>query len=174
MPVYKVTLPSGACTVQDGNNSVLVFAADANDAKALAGGFSSGDAAPWASATVADVGVEATNFLGVRVEITVTPVAGAPVVFSAEGDGDDTVDDIGAKLAAAGVAAGRTVTYTAGTDVLAVTITTETVTAKTYKKLPGGDDFLVTSMAPTVAGGNVTITPLGTGVNPVFIMGGKS
>lgn len=193
MAVYKVTLPAGGHTVQDGNNSVIVVAGSEADAKAAAANFSSQDAAPWDEATVTEV-VEDGTFNGLRLEVVIAADAGngwdADKTFSLSlgGASLDTVDEIGDALVTAMNAdddlAG--VTYTSGSDTIAIVEANNCgladITAKVYKTFTGGDEFEVTSLAPTVGAvgadasseRTIVITSLSSGTNPAFVIGGRA
>lgn len=192
MPAYKVVLPSGGYTLLNGNNSMVVFAANATDAKAAANAFSDADAAPWSNATVTEL-QEDTSFAGLKIVITIAAdddngfdedVVVEYVVPS--GTSADTVDEIGDLLVTALNATAELsgVTYTSGSDTITIVegnnCGLSAITAKVYDL--GGDGFSYyenTSMALTVGavGGDassdrtIVITPLSSGVRATALFG---
>lgn len=192
MPAYKVVLPSGGYTLLNGNNSMVVFAANATDAKAAANAFSDADAAPWSNATVTELQEDAT-FAGLKIVITIAAdddngfdedVVVEYVVPS--GTSADTVDEIGDLLVTALNATAELsgVTYTSGSDTITIVegnnCGLSAITAKVYDL--GGDGFSYyenTSMALTVGavGGDassdrtIVITPLSSGVRATALFG---
>lgn len=192
MPAYKVVLPEGAYTVLDGNNSMIVFAGNADDAKAAANAHSDADGAPWLSATATEI-TEPANFDGLRVTITITAdednnfEEDVVVTYDVpEGAATDTVDEIGAAIVVAMNATDELsgVTYTGGSDTITIVegnncgLSDITATVQ----IVGGDGFSyydVTSMALTVGavGGDassdrtIVITALGSGVRPSVVTG---
>lgn len=192
MPAYKVVLPSGGYTLLNGNNSMVVFAANATDAKAAANAFSDADAAPWPNATVTEL-TEDTSFAGLKIVITIAAdddngfdedVVVEYVVPS--GTSADTVDEIGDLLVTALNATAELsgVTYTSGSDTITIVegnnCGLSTITAKVYDL--GGDGFSYyenTSMALTVGAvgadassdRTIVITPLSSGVRATALFG---
>lgn len=195
MPAYKVVLPSGGYTLLNGNNSMVVFAGNATDAKNAALGYSDADAAPWGSATVTELTEDAT-LAGLRIEITIAADAGNDATFDGEdlvysytipsGASADTVDEVGdlivAELNALPQLAG--VTYTGGSDTITIVEANNcglaAITAKVYETGTDGiSEFENTSMALTVGAVGVdassdrtiVLTPLSSGVRTTALFG---
>ena len=192
MPAYKVVLPEGAYTVLDGNNSMIVFAGNATDAKAAADAHSDADGAPWLQATATELEENAV-LAGLRVIITIAAdddnnfEEDVVITYDVpEGATTDTVDEIGAAIVVVMNATAELagVTYTAGSDLITIVEANNCglsdITATV--SLLGGDGLTyidVTSMALTVSAVGVdassdrtiTITALGSGVRPSVVTG---
>lgn len=106
MPAYLVQLPGDNPSLAkfNGVDSMVIFAADANDAKAMAKSQIDGDAnAPWGNATVTEIAA-AANLIGFTFNIVVTSPAGEVVANVSQvctGASHDTIDEVGALLATA-------------------------------------------------------------------------
>jgi hypothetical protein len=129
MPAYAVTFDEAEFSGVGSRNGVrgaVVFAADANDAKALlkAQGAADIDAA-WDGATYTEIAAGA-NFVGWTLRVAVTHPTTHAEVYDIEVVGagaNDTVDEIAALMVTALEAAGAallTPSYDAGTNILTV------------------------------------------------------
>lgn len=104
-------------------DGVIVFAADAADARAMAQARFSGDGNPsWAAATATQI-VADPDYEGWRLRVRITPPTGSTpsadlhdVTYT--GAASDTMDLMGAGIEALLDAAGLTATYTSATQVL--------------------------------------------------------
>jgi hypothetical protein len=127
---YLVTLPlKGGMTLKGGNDSVIVWAEDATQAKSLASAAMSNDvpAAAWtaATATALVVGTELEGWtFTINLVDPVTPFTELSVSITAVST--DDIDDVGGDLAAALVTAGIAgAAYDSGTNVLTIVETTD-------------------------------------------------
>lgn len=132
MPAYTVIRPdlTGATAVS-GHNAVVVFAADATDAKAMAKALHPGDSgALWDAATVTEL-VAATDMTGWRARCTVSNVSTGAVVadVTVTAAASDVIDDMGTDLATAlnATASIAGAGYVIATQVLTVAETTDTL-----------------------------------------------
>jgi len=117
-----------AAQLQDGIDTVVVFANDSTDAKAMAKAAMGADAnCLWDLATVTTIAA-AADFIGFRFVIKETYPNGSVGVtcdVTATGTGQDTIDEIGTALATAlGGGAG----YTTSTQVLLLAASAEATT----------------------------------------------
>lgn len=192
MPAYKVVLPSGAYTLLNGNNSMVVFAGNATDAKAAAMGFSDADAAPWDQATVTQIDEDAA-LAGLKIVITIAADADngfdedVVITYNVPAGTDyDTVDELGVLIVAAMNATDELsgVTYTSGSDTITIVEGNDCglsdITAKVYQTGQDGiSEFENTSMALTVGAvgedassdRTIVITPLSSGVRATALFG---
>jgi hypothetical protein len=122
MPAYFVSIPASVSskTLRGGVDSVVVFAADEANAKAIAKAAMGSDANTlWDNATVTTIAA-AANWIGYRFRFIQTTPAGVVVKdipLTATGAGQDTLDEIGAALA---TAIGGGAAYNGTTQVLTV------------------------------------------------------
>lgn len=122
---YLVTLPlKGGMTLKGGNDSVIVWADDATQAKSLASGLMSNDVpqAAWTAATatalVVNTELEGWTFT-INLVDPITPFTEISVSYTATNG--QVVDDVGAGLATAlNATVINGATYTSGTNTLLV------------------------------------------------------
>lgn len=106
MPAYLVSLPDSvvAAQLQDGIDTVVVYAGSTTDAKAMAKASMGADVnSLWDLAVVTEIAA-ATNILGFKFSVKETlpnGVVNKDVSITATGAGQDTIDEIGAALASA-------------------------------------------------------------------------
>lgn len=128
MPAFLVelTAAAAAATKTAGADKVVVFAADATDAKDMAAASLNADSnSPWINASTATELVAPVDYLDFEFVLTVGNDGSVHTVqdkFSVTGVGSDTIDLLGTAMAAAvGVLlGGTTVTYTVGTQVFSI------------------------------------------------------
>lgn len=122
MPAYMVKASQNDVVNRvDGTDMVVVFAADAPDAKAMAKALHSGDGnASWDAATATQIAA-ASDYEGWRLRVRVTPPNGVADLydFTYTGASSDTIDLMGAGMAAL-LNVPLTSTYTGATQVLIV------------------------------------------------------
>lgn len=123
MPAYLVEAPKTDVGTRFGKvNTVVVFAADEDDAKAMAKSQFDGDAdASWDGATVTEV-VAAADLQGWRLRVAVSGVAAPGVDVTVTGGAAATVDDLGTAMATAlnATAAIDNAAYVGATNVLTI------------------------------------------------------
>jgi len=130
---YLVTVPAeGGQTLVNGANALIVYAADATDAKAICRARFSGDSnAMWAAATATAIAAGA-DLEGWRLRIALLDAA-TPVDITVTGAASATVDSLGA-LAVTALNALATIAgaaYNSSTNVLTVAETTDNLGAAT-------------------------------------------
>lgn len=138
MSIYKVVAPAGNYAKLNNVNGHLVQANSTAEAKALAKGFSGSDShAAWADSTATDLTAGAA-LNGWSFNVHVNTTAHGAVDVTVVGDEDDTLDDVGTKLATAllaavGVAIAGTAhsAYNTSTNVLTVASAADGIGDKT-------------------------------------------
>jgi len=151
--IVKTPLNDAGNRIND-TDMVMVFAADAGDARAMAKSLHSGDTnASWDDATVTQQAA-AADYEGWRLRCRAAPPGGGPNAFDVTytGAASDTMDLMGAGAEALLDAAGQTATYTGATQVLECADIADGI----------GDHFLLVELLP----------PLATSKDPVAIPGG--
>lgn len=123
MPAYLVTLPTDArFTLPEGVTDMLVFAADADDAKAVAKSKYSGDSdAAWAAATATQL-VAGTDFSGSEWALRCAVLDADPVIDVTANGGVSGVVGVAIDAGGTGYSAGDVLTVAGGTASRAATI----------------------------------------------------
>lgn len=125
---FILTLPGGAYTLPAGANSMVVWAEDATDAKAIAAARFGGEGNPWSEATATAV-VAPADLTGYRFRVLITDNVTKAVVADVTHTGvaSDTVDLVGDALVvllnATTPIAGAA--YSSATNVLTIAETTD-------------------------------------------------
>jgi hypothetical protein len=118
MALYLLQRPQiFGSTVVDGRTAAIVEADSEATAKRIAAAQTHGDS-PWATATATQITANvAADYAGFTYRVK---VSGDVVDVTYTGQAGDTVDDVGAALAALLVAAGLTASYNTGNNTLTV------------------------------------------------------
>jgi len=132
---YIVERPAGCSPITNKVNTVVLWADDATTACDACEAYFDGDSdGLWAAATPVEVKVATTGMVGFRLHVViidpaVTSPAGVNVVLhdvTITADTNDTVDNMGADMAAALITDGVTgAAYNSGTNVLTIAETTD-------------------------------------------------
>lgn len=162
MPAYVVALPDNlpGLTLIENHNSIIVFAASTNDAKAMAKMAFDGDGnGPWDSATVTEI-VAATDLEGFTLRVVVED-ASPVIVAETVGDSGDGIDEIGADMVTVLNANAQiaNAAYDSGTNILTIAGVADALGDKSVKVEvypPTGSNLQVANQSLTSFVGTIT------------------